>query len=369
MKKVALPPPLWNNAGMAKDYYKILGIERGANPDEVKKAFRKLAHKYHPDKKDGDETKFKEVSEAYSILSDEKKRAEYDAYGRVFSDGSGGGPQWGGQGGAGFEGFDFQDMGFDFGDIFGEVFGGGRGRTARGRDISIDIEISFRESVFGTNRRVLLTKMSLCDTCRGTGGKPGTETVTCTLCNGSGRIHESKRSLFGAFSSVQPCGKCRGSGKVPKEKCPTCSGQGTYRKQEEVEIVVPSGIENGEMIRLSGVGEAIQGGVAGDLYVKIHVKPDPHTRKDGPNLLMNLSVKLSDAILGKRYSLSTLDGDLAVTIPPGVSHGELLRVKGKGVPIASGKRGDLLIKVHITLPKELSKEAKRLVEELRKEGL
>src|SRR3989344_4288589 len=331
---------------MAKDYYQILGIERGANPDEVKKAFRKLAHKYHPDKKDGDETKFKEVSEAYSILSDEKKRAEYDAYGRVFSDGSGRGPQWGGQGGAGFEGFDFQDMGFDFGDIFGEVFGGGRGRTARGRDISIDIEISFRESVFGTNRRVLLTKMSLCDTCRGTGGKPGTETVTCTLCNGSGRIHESKRSLFGAFSSVQPCGKCRGSGKVPKEKCPTCSGQGTYRKQEEVEIVVPSGIENGEMIRLSGVGEAIPGGVAGDLYVKI-----------------------PDAILGKRYTLSPLDGDLAVTIPSGVTHGELLRVKGKGVPIASGKRGDLLIKVHITLPKELSKEAKRLVEELRKEGL
>jgi molecular chaperone DnaJ len=194
--------------------------------------------------------------------------------------------------------------------------------------------------------------------------------MACKVCNGSGKIHESKRSLFGTFSSVQPCASCRGTGKIPKEKCPECRGEGVTRKQEEVEIVIPAGIENGEMIRLSGAGEAIAQGASGDLYVKIHVKPDPVFRKDGANLLMNLSVKLSDALLGKRYTIPTLDGDITVAVPPGVTHGEMLRVKGKGVPLSSsGKRGDLLIKVAVTLPKELSKEAKKLIEELRKEGL
>ena len=358
---------------MAKDYYQALGVAHTASGEDIKKAFRKLAHKYHPDKKGGDEAKFKEISEAYSILSDEKKKAEYDAYGRVFSEsgggsGFGGGAQWNA---SGFNNFDFQDMGFDLGDIFGDVFGGGRGsRTPRGRDISIDLQIPFREAIFGTRRRVLLTKTSACQTCNGTGGKPGTESLTCGVCNGSGKIHETKRSLFGSFSSVQPCGTCRGTGKVPKEYCQTCRGHGIHRKQEEVEIIIPAGIENGEMIRLSGGGEAVAGGVAGDLYIKMHVKPDTQFHKDGPNLLMNLPIKLSDAILGKRHSISTLDGDIIVTVPAGVMHGELLRVKGKGVPVSSsGKRGDLLIKIAVTLPTKLSKEARQLVEELRKEGL
>jgi molecular chaperone DnaJ len=358
-----------------RDYYEVLGIDKKASKDDIKKAFHKLAHKLHPDKSGGDADKFKEVSEAYSILSDDKKRAEFDSYGRTFSDGSAGaGPGAGGFGGANFDFSQFQDAfqngGFDFGDIFGDVFGGGGAtRARRGRDISIDLEVSFKESVFGTKRTVLLAKVAECETCHGSGGAPGTKIETCKHCNGKGSVREASQSFFGTISMVQPCRECQGTGKVPKEKCSTCRGEGVYRKQEEIDIAVPAGIEGGEMIRLSGLGEAVAGGPAGDLYVKIHVQNDSRFVKDGPNLITELSVKLSDALLGAEYTIATLDGDQPLTIPPGVTHGELLRLSGKGVPTARGKRGDLFVKIKITLPHKLSKTARGLIEKLKEEGV
>lgn len=355
---------------MSKNYYEVLGINKSASKDDIKKAFRKLAHQYHPDKKSGNADKFKEVNEAYTVLSDDKKRAEYDSYGRVFSDGGAGGGQ-GPFGGFDFSGFansaDFE--GFDLGDIFGDIFGGGRSQARRGRDISIDIELPFSESVFGAERKILLGKTSRCETCKGSGAAPGTSMQTCATCNGKGKIHETKRSFFGTFSATTTCSECSGRGQVPKEKCRTCHGLGVHRKDEEVALRIPAGIEDGEVIRLTGGGEAVSGGSAGDLYVKIHVKKHPLFTKEGNNLITHLSIKLSTALLGGEYRLQTLDGDLAVKIPSGVSFGEILRVKGKGVSHDKNKRGDLLIKLSIELPSKLSKEAQRLVEDLKREGI
>lgn len=353
---------------MSKDYYKILGVEKSASKDDIKKAFYKLAHKFHPDKKDGDESKFKEVNEAYQILSNEEKRRQYDSYGRVFEGG-------GAQGGAGgFEGFNPQDFqGFDFGnlgDIFGDFFAGqGGSRVKRGRDISIEINIPFAEAVFGSERKILITKNSTCGTCSGNGAKPGTKQKKCATCNGQGKFHETKKSFIGVFTSVRECDVCGGLGTVPEEKCGVCRGSGIIRKQEEITVRVPSGIENGEMIRLSGVGEALTHGVSGDLYVKINVTPDPVFSREGHNLVMSLPIKLSEALLGAERDIKTLDGSISVKIPEGVSVGEILRIKGKGIPLAPGKRGDLLIKLNIKLPNKLSRKARSVIEELKNEGL
>jgi molecular chaperone DnaJ len=354
-----------------RDYYEILGVDKKASRDDIKKAFHKLAHKYHPDKGTGDSDKFKEVSEAYSVLSDEKKRAEYDSYGRTFG---GGGAGQGGFGGAGFDFSQFQDAfqggmgGFDFGDVFSDFFGGG-GRQRRGRDISIDLEIPFKDSVFGTTRRVLLAKTGVCETCAGSGAEPGSKLETCAKCNGAGKLHETNNSIFGNISVTRACPQCHGTGKVPKEKCHTCRGEGVYKKQEEIEIVVPAGIEGGEMIRLTGSGEAVAGGASGDLYVKVHVIPDPRFKKEGAHILTDLSVKLSDALLGGEYKIATLDGEETISIPMGITHGETIAIKGKGVPVGRNKRGDLIVRVKIILPQKLSKSAKQLVEKLKEEGV
>lgn len=366
---------------MAKNYYETLGVNKSSSPEEIKKAFRKLAHEYHPDKKGGNEAKFKEVNEAYSVLSDDKKRAEYDTYGQTFAGGAG--PSQGaGQGFGGFDfsgfggqegGFDFSQNGFEFdlGDIFGDFFGGAGGRTKvkRGRDISIDVELSFSEAVFGTERKILLNKTSTCTECKGSGAKPGTEMHTCKACNGKGKIHETKRSFLGNISSVRTCAECHGAGKVPKDRCSVCHGAGVHKKEHEVSVAIPAGIDDGEMIRLTGMGESVQGGTSGDLYIKVHVKRHPVFKKEGVDLTTDLSLKLSSALLGEEYSLQTLDGEIKVKIPEGVSHGEVLRVKGKGVPFEKGRRGDLLIRLQIKLPTKLSKEGRKIVEELRKEGI
>ncbi|MEK7179461.1 MAG: molecular chaperone DnaJ [Patescibacteria group bacterium] len=361
-----------------KDYYHVLGVDKKASKDDIKRAFRKLAHKYHPDKGSTDEQKFKEITEAYSILSDDKKRREYDTYGQAFA---GGGPSRGGgqAGGQGFGGFDFsgfqqgfgQGAEFDFGDIFGDIFSGrgGRAQTPRGRDISIDLEISFKDAVFGTTRTVLIAKVSTCRLCKGNGAKPGTELEKCTTCNGGGRVHETRNSILGQFTSVRACAACDGSGKIPKEKCPECKGHGVLRKQEEIRINIPAGIDNGEMIRMTAQGEAIKTGVAGDLYVKIHVKPHATFRRDGSNLIMNLSVKLTDSLLGTTVSIETLEGKtLEVKVPPMKRAEELLRVAGKGIPL-EGTRGDLIIRLEVALPHKLSSKARKSLEDLKSEGL
>lgn len=355
---------------MAKDYYQILDIDKKASKDDIKKAFRKLAHKYHPDKGGGSEEKFKEINEAYGVLSDDKKRAEYDSYGRVFSNGSTGN----GQGGP-FSGFDFSGAtaegfeGFDLGDIFGDFFNGGRQRTHRGRDISIDIEIDFKEAIFGIRRKVLIQKTVRCDECSGSGAKKGTKLTTCEQCNGQGSIREVKKSFIGAFSVNRSCEKCQGKGKTPKEKCPTCFGIGIVKKQQEIVVDIPTGIENGEMIRLPEEGEAVASGPAGDLYVKIHVKKDARFHREGNNIVTTLNIKLSDALLGGEYRVETLDGNLKLKIPENISFGEILRIKGKGVPIDKTRRGDLHIKINIILPKKLSRKAKKMIEDLKQEGV
>ncbi len=354
-----------------KDYYDILGIPRGATKDDIKKAFRKLAHRYHPDKKGGDEGKFKEASEAYSVLSDDKRRAEYDHYGQTFAGGANGGAGFGGFDFSGFNPQDFNNVEFDLGDIFSgftDAFGGGRSRQRRGRDISIDLQVSFRDSVFGTNRKILITKNAACAACSGSGAKKGTDLAACATCNGKGNIRETKRSIIGTFTSVRACDHCGGTGKVPKETCGSCGGHGIVRAEEEVSITVPPGIENGEVIRLSGLGEAIRGGSPGDFYVKIHVEQHPLFRKDGANLVMNLEVKLTDALLGSSYTVAGLDGDLTIPVPAGTAFGEILRLKGKGIPTNRG-RGDLLARVSIKMPARLSKAAHKLLEELKKEGV
>ncbi len=354
---------------MAKDYYEILGINKEATTDDIKKAFRKLAHKYHPDKEGGDPAKFKEASEAYAVLSDDKKRAEYNTYGRTFDGAGGAGQGFGGFDFSGFQGQGFED--FDLGDIFGQFFGGARGgaRQKRGADISVDIEISFQESVFGVDRSIILNKTSNCDNCEGTGGEPGTEMKTCTTCNGKGKIHETKNSFLGTFTTARICTTCNGMGKIPTNKCKKCHGIGVIKKQEEIAVKIPAGIENGEMIRFTGGGEAIVGGITGDLYIKIHVKKHSLYRKEGSNLVTDLNLKLSMALLGGQYTLETLDGEIKLQIPVGVSHAEILRVKGKGVPVDRTKRGDLLVKIHIQLPQKLSRNAVKLIEELKKEGM
>jgi molecular chaperone DnaJ len=354
-----------------KDYYEILGITKKATEDDVKKAFRKLAQKYHPDKKGGDEAKFKEVSEAYSVLSDKKKRAEYDTYGKTFA--GGGGPQqnYGGFDFSNFQGFQGNFQEFDLGDIFGEFFGGAAGPQSapRGRDISIDIELSFRDSIFGTERKVLIAKMGQCDTCKGTGASKGSSVKSCATCNGKGELREARNSLFGTFTTTRPCTTCHGKGQVPEKVCETCRGEGVARKQEEIHIIVPAGVSDGEMIRMPSRGEVAPGGGAGDLYVKLHVKQDSAFTREGSNLLTSLPIKLSDALLGSEYHVQTLDGNIPVTIPAGIVHGDVVRVKGKGVPHGRGVRGDLLIRVDIQFPKKLSAAAKALVEKLRTEGL
>ncbi len=354
-----------------KDYYNILGIPKGSSPDEIKKAFRKLAHQYHPDKQGGDEQKFKEIGEAYGVLGDDKKRAEYDTYGRTFNGGQGAGPA----GGFDFGGFDFGGFGqqggveFDLGDVFGSFFGGGRQRQRRGRDISIDIELSFKESIFGVERRVLLAKVGTCTTCSGSGAKKGSELITCTTCNGAGKLHETRQTVLGSFATSHACTTCNGSGKIPKEKCATCGGHGVMRKEEEIPVAVPAGIEHGEMIRLTGGGEAIQGGASGDLYVKIHVKEDKRYAREGTDLVRALDVKLTDALLGATYKIDTLDGEVSVKIPQGVTYGERLRLKGKGIPSRGGNRGDLYFEINIQIPGKLSKAAQKAVEVLKNEGV
>lgn len=352
---------------MGKDYYNILGVKKDASDTEIKKAFRTLAQKYHPDKETGDESKFKEASEAYAVLGDKKKRAEYDTYGRTFA---GGGAQ------GGFDFSQFQQgfgggthMEFDLGDIFSEVFGGGRARARRGRDISMDLELDFKDAAFGIERTVLLNKVGTCKECDGSGAQDKKEMDTCSTCNGNGSVRETRRSVLGTFSSTRECNECHGIGKVPKNPCKKCKGQGVLHQQEEITLTIPAGIDNGEMIRLPGKGEAIQGGESGDLYIKIHVQPHKDFVRTGRDIRMNLNVKLSDALLGATYTIPTLENEIQLKVPTGVSHGEVLRVPKKGIPSERGGRGDLLVAVHIDFPKKLSRSVKKLVEELKKEGV
>lgn len=358
-----------------KDYYTVLGVQKGATDDDIKKAFRSLAQKYHPDKKGGDEAKFKEISEAYAVLSDKKRRAQYDQFGSAGAQGGFGGAQ----GFGGFGGFDFSqfqdafknggfETQFDMGDIFGDLFGGGRGCVRRGRDIAVDVEIDFKDSIFGTKRTMLLTKTNTCKTCSGKGAQPGTTTESCTTCNGRGNIRETRQSFLGNITTARECPTCEGAGTVPKVACSTCKGSGVQKNQEEVVVEIPAGIEHGEMIRQPHRGEAIKGGEAGDLYIKIHVRPHKTITRSGMHLRTNLTITLTEALLGTEKSIDTLDGAASLTVPAGTQHKDTLVLSGKGVPHGRS-RGDLLVTVDVAMPRKLSRKAKQLVQELQKEGV
>jgi molecular chaperone DnaJ len=360
-----------------KDYYQILGIARDASKDDIKKAYRDLAHKYHPDKKGGNEARFKEINEAYHTLADDQKRAQYDRFGKTFDQ-----TAWGGD----FSGWPgFEDLGSNMHEIFEDFFGFGMGGTRggagakRGRDIALDVEVSFEEAIFGTHRRVLLRKLAVCEICKGSGVAPGAKEHTCTRCQGSGTIHSTKKSLFGSITRLSECTACHGRGKIPEKKCTACGGVGTLPQSGEVSIEIPAGIQDGEMVRLEGEGEApptvIGRSEPGDLYVRIHVRPHKTLRRVGRDLVMKLDIPLTEALLGGEREIETLDGPISIKIPAGILEGETLSVRGKGVPVsgrggfAAQGRGDLLIEVHVRYPRRLSEHAKKLITELRNEGL
>jgi molecular chaperone DnaJ len=360
---------------MSKDYYEILGVNKSASKEEIKKAFHKLAHTHHPDKNGGDDKKFKEVNEAYQILSDDKKRESYDRFGN---------PDMGGfnssYGNSGFGGFDFTggnggvefDLG-DLGEIFGDFFGGAssrnRSKTKKGKDLETSINLSFEESIFGVSKRIKLDKISICEKCKGSGAKDDTKMSVCKNCEGHGQIKEIKRSILGSFQTTRTCESCNGSGKIPEEKCSICKGAGVYRHEEEIEINIPSGIENGQILRVSEKGEAVKGGKSGDLYVRITVKNHSTYKRDGDNLITDISVKLTDAILGSIYKIKTLEGSiLEVKIPEGINNGQMLRIKGRGVPLING-RGDIILNIKVIMPSKISKKAKELINKLKEEGI
>ncbi|MDO8560648.1 MAG: molecular chaperone DnaJ [bacterium] len=360
---------------MAKDYYKILGVPRNASKEDVKHAYRKLAHLHHPDKAGGNEAKFKEINEAYQVLGDEKKRSQYDQFGRVF-EGGGGSPF--GQGGFSF-GEEFRGFGdFDFSDIFEDVLGGmgfaGGKRephSKKGRDIQIDLEIPFEEMIFGGKHEVSLQKLGKCERCGGTGAEAGSKMVTCNTCHGSGKVEKIQRTILGVFSQVSICSTCNGKGEVPEVTCKNCGGRGVLRAEDRIEIFVPAGVNGNELLKVSGKGEAsVTGGVPGDLFVKIHVMSSKIYKRQSNDVIMMLSVKFTDAALGAKVDLGTPDGKIVMKIPEGTESGDILKVRGKGVPHLSGYgRGDLLIEIKVETPKKLSRKAKEMIEKLKEEGV
>ncbi len=365
---------------MNKDYYKTLGVSKSASKDEIKKAFYKLAHEYHPDKAGGNEAKFKEASEAYNTLSDDKKRSQYDNFGSGFQGNAGGQYQGGFGGFDASQGFDFsgfqngQGFEFDLGDIFGDFFGGGgggrgRAKAKKGRDISVDLNLTFAESIFGVKKSIFLTKTSKCSECGGSGSRKGTEQVTCPTCNGRGKIKEVRKSFFGTFATERVCDECLGAGNVPKEKCPKCHGAGILQKEDEIEVNIPADVNTGESIRLTGAGESVKGGSSGDLYIKLHIEKSNLFVKEGKNLITELNIKMTDAVLGGNYKMATLDGEIELKIPEGTSPEDVLRIRGKGVPYGNSQRGDILVKIKIKTPSRLSGKAKKIFEDLKKEGL
>lgn len=374
------------------DYYDILGVSKGASDDEIKKAYRKLAHKHHPDKGGGDEAKFKEINEAYQVLSDKSKRSQYDQFGRTFDQGgaggfggfsAGGGPAsgWdfsgfdfgqgfsrGGQGG-GYE-FDFGGAGFE--DIFSSVFGGSRRTSAkkRGRDIQIDLEISFEESYFGTEKEVNLRKSVVCSKCNGLGGEPGAGKKTCPSCKGSGRIEKVSRSLLGSFSQVSTCSECQGEGNIYEKKCSRCGGDGRVKEDQPTKIHIPAGIADGQTLSMSGLGEAGERRAGpGDLYAAIHVKSDRRFERKGLDISSTEYIPYSMAVLGGKIEIDTLEGKLMLKIPSGTQSDEIFRLKEKGFPDLHGRtRGHQMVKVVVRVPKGPSREQKRIIEELGRSG-
>lgn len=341
---------------MAKDYYQILGVDRKASQDEVKRAFRKLAHEHHPDK-GGNEAKFKEINEAYQALGDPEKRARYDQFG------SADGPQ--GFGGGGFPGgFDPNAFG-DLGDIFGSFFGGGgRSQTPRGQDIEMELFLSFKESIFGVAKEITVNKTNTCARCGGQGAEPGTKMKTCDTCKGKGFTIQNQRTILGAVQMRVACQACDGRGEKPETPCTECHGQGMTRGRKTLRVDVPAGVEDSMQMRVRGEGESLGAqGEPGDLYLRLRVSPDARFTRDGSTIYLKKTIGFSQAALGDTVQVDTVDGPVSMKIPPGTQSGEELRLRGKGVPSGRG-RGDQIVIIQVATPTKLDKTAKRLLEEL-----
>ena len=354
-----------------RDYYEVLGVQKNANADEIKKAYRKAAIKYHPDKNPGDkeaEEKFKEAAEAYDVLSNEEKRARYDKFGHAGMSGAGGAGGFGGFGG----GFSMDDIFSQFGDIFGGHFGGfggsrGGGRSVnRGSDIRVRIKLTLAEIAEGTTKKIKVNKDVVCDKCGGSGAKDASSYSTCTTCNGTGYVVTVQNTFFGRMQSQSQCPNCHGDGKIITDKCSHCGGEGCVRDSEVIEIKVPAGVGEGMALTVSGKGNAARrGGINGDLIVVIEEERDPELVRDGNNLIHNLNITVVTAILGGEVEVPTIEGKAKIKIAPGTHSGKVLRLRGKGLPDVNGYgRGDILVVVDITIPTSLTSEEKELVKKL-----
>ncbi|NLW24086.1 MAG: molecular chaperone DnaJ [Clostridia bacterium] len=346
---------------MAKrDYYEVLGVSRDSSEDDIKKAYRKLARKYHPDVNPGDkeaEEKFKEINEAYEVLSDPEKRARYDQFGHAGFDNNG-------FGGAGFGGHDFGGFSDIFDMFFGSAFGGQTRRGPRkGADVRYELTIEFEEAAFGTTKTITIPRWESCSACHGTGARKGTQPVTCPRCKGTGQIAHTQRTPLGHFQSIRTCPECQGEGKVIKDPCPQCRGKGKIRRNRKVEIKVPAGVDTGSRLRMSGEGEAGElGGPPGDLYIIINVKPHKYFVRQGDDIYLEQPISFVQAALGGEIEIPTLEGKVKFKLPEGVQTDTIFRLKGKGIQNVQGYgKGDQHVKVKVVTPRNLTKEQKELL--------
>lgn len=356
-----------------RDYYEVLGIQKDASADEIKKAFRKLAVKYHPDKDGGDEAKFKEANEAYEVLKDQQKRQRYDQFGHAGVGGAAGGGYGGGSPFEGFQGFGGQGQSFEFnfgdgglGDIFGSFFGGGSSQqgAARGHDVETSMTLTFEEAVFGVEKTLSLTLEDVCSHCDGTTAEPGYELKTCETCKGSGQQMRVMNTIFGAMQQAVTCETCRGRGKVPEKECTVCRGKGTERKRQDIKVKVPAGVDDGATIRLRGQGEATRSGAKGDLYVQLRVKPHKKFTREGDLILSEEHVSMIDAALGTEIEVETVDGKVRMKVPAGTQSGTDFKLSGHGVPhIRRETRGAHIVSIVVDTPTKLSKKQKELLEQ------
>lgn len=352
---------------MNKDYYKVLGVEKNASQEEIKKAFRILAHQHHPDKAGGNTEKFKEINEAYQILGDAEKRQKYDQFGSAAFDGTQGfsGGDFGGfnQGGINFDFSNFEDLG----DIFGGVFGFGNSRQSRrenrGRDLQVDLSLSFHESIFGISKDVTISKTDFCQRCGGVGAEPGSKMNRCKECGGSGIQIRAQRTILGTIQSKVVCSACAGEGEKPERSCSACAGSGLTKTKKTLSVDVPSGVEDGNTLRLYGQGEASKGGKAGDLYIRLHVQQDKRFSRQGLDILSEVPIGFTTAALGGEIEVETIEGKVELKIPAGTQPRTEFRLRNKGVP-GRNRRGDHLVTVKVLTPKNLSKKQKELLEEL-----
>ena len=359
---------------MSKNYYDILGVSKDADDNEIKKAFRKAAHKHHPDKEGGDEAKFKEVNEAYQVLSDKQKRQQYDQFGQTFdgSQGPGGGAGFGGfqQGG-----FNANFEGFDMGSIFDDLFGGGRSRgraggPVRGSDIQMDATISFEDSYRGIQRDIDLYKRVSCDRCSGNGAEPGTPINTCSTCQGAGQIRKQAQTMFGTFAQTAVCPDCHGQGKRPETKCTKCGGDGRINDNVTISVKIPEGISDGQTIEISGKGEAGKdGGSAGNLYLRVRVSEHEYLQRENDDIVVEMPISVTQAVLGGKIELDFFDEKIEVEVKNGTQPGDEWTAAAKGfMSLHSGRRGDLRVKFKVVVPRKLTKKEKKLFKELVEEG-